>query len=147
MPSSSGCPIHSEARLTTGTASPIEATALPSARLIECEVDIGPQLAACRGAYRCRRLRQQHRNDQRHLDDRHGERQYERSVRLADPQRDHFGMVDGGNHIADQRRGRHQREPSRTDLADREPRRDAERGQDRDMKRNAADGGGGHAPL
>src|SRR5215469_4239595 len=33
IPSSSGCPIQNDARATTGTESPMEATALPSARL------------------------------------------------------------------------------------------------------------------
>src|SRR5215472_10342994 len=34
IPSSSGCPILNDARATTGTESPMEATALPSARLM-----------------------------------------------------------------------------------------------------------------
>src|SRR5215472_12642108 len=34
IPSSSGCPIQNDARATTGTESPMEATALPSARLM-----------------------------------------------------------------------------------------------------------------
>ena len=40
------------------------------------------------------------RDDQRHLDDGHGDRQHERAERLAHPVGHHLGMVDGGEHRA-----------------------------------------------
>ena len=42
------------------------------------------------------------RDDQRDLDDRHGDREHEGAERLADAVGDHLGMVDGGQHGAGQ---------------------------------------------
>ena len=50
-----------------------------------------------------RRLRaasKHERNDQRDLDHRDGEREHERAERLADPMRDHLGVMHGGEHAA-----------------------------------------------
>ena len=43
-----------------------------------------------------------HRDDQRDLDHGDREREDQRAERLADPVRDHFGVMDGGEHRGDQ---------------------------------------------
>lgn len=74
-------------------------------------------------------------------------RQHKCSVGLAYPECHYFGVVHGSYHIAKQHCSQHQRKEPQTHFADREPGRDAEHGQDRDMQRNAIDRRAGHGTL
>ena len=85
-------------------------------------------------------------DDQPDLDHGDGERQHQGPERLAHPERHHLGMVDGRDHVAQQRRDQHQRERLETHLADQEPSRHAEHRQDDRVQGNAIDGSAGHTP-
>ena len=65
--------------------------------------------------------REHDRDDQRHLDDGHGDREDERAERLADAVRDHLGVVDGREDRGDQRRAGGGGEDARRARASRRP--------------------------
>jgi len=50
----------------------------------------------------CSRLRQHHRDDERHLDGGAAQGEDQRAERLAHAVRHHLGMMDGGKHRGDQ---------------------------------------------
>lgn len=88
------------------------------------------------------RLAAQHdRDDQPHLDHCYSERQHQCAVGFAHPQRHNFRMVHGGDHIAEEHRGEHQRKHPQTYLANHQPCCNAKRGQECDVQRNAIDRG------
>ncbi len=99
-----------------------------------------------------RAARQHGGDDQRGLDHRNGERQQHRAERLADLQRDHFGMMDRGEHRAEQQHGGKAGDPQGFGMEKAgvlEPEQD-ERGERRRVgsrDRAEGSGGGGHAGV
>ena len=74
------------------------------------------------------------------------QREHQGAEGFAHPQRHDLGMVDGGDHVAEQHRHQHQRDRLQAHLADQQPGGDAEHRQDDRVQRGSIHGCACHAP-